>query len=66
VKKVIDTTKLSNLAEEASLRIDIERQFSLPDLPRLLRSAYYHGYRDALLEHGVGAKGQLPQEGSQK
>jgi hypothetical protein len=50
MKKVIDVTKISNQAEEASLRIDIERQFGVPDLARLLRSAYYHGYRDALLE----------------
>jgi hypothetical protein len=50
MNKVIDTTTISNLAEEASLRIDIERQFNIPDLARLLRSAYYHGYRDALLE----------------
>lgn len=50
MKKVIDVTKISNLAEEASQRIDVDRQFAIPDLARLLRSAYYHGYRDALLE----------------
>ncbi len=50
MKRSIDTTKISNLAELASQRIDVERQFGIPDLVRLLRSAYYHGYRDALLE----------------
>jgi hypothetical protein len=62
VKRTIDTTKLSQKAEEASLRIDVERQFGIPDLARLLRSAYYHGYRDALLEHRFPDTSLSPQE----
>lgn len=47
---VIDTTKESNEAEAAAEKIDYKSQFGVPDFERLLKSAYYHGYRDALLK----------------
>ena len=50
-EKIINTTKESNEAEIASDQINYEMQFGIPDIKRLLQSAYYHGYRDALLKN---------------
>lgn len=55
-KKTIDTTVESDEADKAAALFDSARQFGIPDLEKWLKSAYYHGYRDALIKERYRAK----------
>lgn len=54
-KEVIDTTWAWVPAVEAAAKsgIDWERQFCVPDFAQMLRSAWIHGYKQALLDSPI-------------
>lgn len=43
-----DVTELYMKAKSAALRVDFKRQYNIPDLERLLVSAYVHGFTDGV------------------
>lgn len=53
MKKSYNTTAMSDEAEEAAKQFNAVQQFGIPDLERWLKSAYYHGYRDALVRERI-------------
>lgn len=61
MKKSYNTTAMSDEAEKAALKFNAKMQFGIPDLESWLRTAYYHGYRDALVRERLP---QLSQETS--
>lgn len=51
MKKTRDVTDEYRRAEAAAQQVDFVRQYGIPDIERLLRAAWQHGYVAALLQH---------------